>query len=321
MRNAFAFSNGRETLKKISGLVAQIEFRFLLTTQFVQRIQDRVQDRILHLLQYRSMQNVVDAIDPNKAGKVYGIDDSVRVNRVVKFIKSAKQPFFVQLHLMDSHCCKYYPAMRQFSAQHDKQTKNNVIDYYDDAILTADRYFGKILATLEKTAKLENTIVIYTSDHNRIWQTTESVPLVIRFPNGIPSGNNYRPSQLLDIAPTIVDYLGLSPQQWMEGESLISTESPGNRTIITTGAVAKKNFKTPTDILSQLIGSGPPLYGLRTMAVIDCDKYFELDVQNGAIEEAIFVVVGDRCSGSLGPVEARQVLKKHLVKRDIQLSW
>jgi hypothetical protein len=57
------------------------------------------------------------------------------------------------------------------------------------------------------------------------------------------------------------------------------------------------------------------------MAVIDCDKYFELDVQNGAIEEAIFVVVGDRCSGSLGPVEARQVLKKHLVKRDFQLSW
>ena len=102
-----------------------------------------------------------------------------------------------------------------------------VIDEYDAEIHYVDAELGRLLEHLRRTAQLERTWVIVTSDHgeslgeHRYWfehgayayEATCRVPLLVR----PPAAENARPAvrtgdvSLADLAPTLLDLLGLAP--------------------------------------------------------------------------------------------------------------
>jgi hypothetical protein len=94
-------------------------------------------------------------------------------------------------------------------------------DLYDDAIAGSDEDFGKILDWLERKNKLKNTIVVYSSDHGRRWSIDRKVPLLFRFPTLHGPLRRTDNASLLDIAPTLLDYLHLDIPKYMEGRSLL----------------------------------------------------------------------------------------------------
>ena len=94
-----------------------------------------------------------------------------------------------------------------------------------------DRLVGGVVDALRETGQLENTVVIYTSDHGEmggdhgIWQKqcfyerSVRVPLIIRAPGEGPRRIADNVS-LIDLLPTLRDLAGLPPSGDLSGRSL-----------------------------------------------------------------------------------------------------
>lgn len=99
------------------------------------------------------------------------------------------------------------------------------VDYVDDCI-------GRLLKGLRKAGCLENTYIVYTSDHGDMagehglwWKRTyyeasACVPLLISGPD-IPFGETQSiPVELVDLFPTCCDWAGIEVPKGINGESL-----------------------------------------------------------------------------------------------------
>lgn len=88
-----------------------------------------------------------------------------------------------------------------------------------------DDQIGMLLAILEERDMLEDTLLLFTSDHGDMlgdhfmlqkgvpWRQALNVPLAIRLPGAAPIGENTAPVELSDLAATMLDYAGLAPAQ------------------------------------------------------------------------------------------------------------
>ena len=98
-----------------------------------------------------------------------------------------------------------------------------------------DDELGRVLDELDSLGMSEDTLVIFTSDHGdymgehglirkslAFYDALIRVPLVMRFPRRLPAGTRYRaPVSLVDLAPSILDLLGLETPGAMDGRSLV----------------------------------------------------------------------------------------------------
>ncbi|MCP4605399.1 MAG: sulfatase-like hydrolase/transferase [Proteobacteria bacterium] len=109
------------------------------------------------------------------------------------------------------------------------------ISQYDGEIAYVDSQAKRIFEALKELGVFEDTLIIISSDHGEelgehgsyfehgkfAYQTTMHVPLIISYPRHIPAGgvinNNLT---LIDLFPTIVDYSGITPGDYLEGTSL-----------------------------------------------------------------------------------------------------
>jgi len=95
---------------------------------------------------------------------------------------------------------------------------------YDASVLWADQNVGNIIALLKEQGVWDKSIFIFLSDHGEeigdrggwfhgqsVYEELARVPLLIHFPNGEFSGQRLTaPVSLVDVMPTILDYLGES---------------------------------------------------------------------------------------------------------------
>lgn len=127
----------------------------------------------------------------------------------------------------------------------DEKDVNQIIALYDGEILDADREIAQLVDDLKRLDLWENTLLILLSDHgegfdtelNRLWhghRLTDDllrVPLVMVFPSKIPAGRVFASQvALLDVMPTILDFLDIDCPDDIEGISLkplITGERPG----------------------------------------------------------------------------------------------
>ena len=97
-----------------------------------------------------------------------------------------------------------------------------------------DEQVGRIVAALEETGQLENTLIIYSSDHGvavgshglrgkqNMYEHTVNVPLILAGP-GIPEGVQ-RSTQLYlrDLYPTTCELIGIQTPKSVEGRSFVA---------------------------------------------------------------------------------------------------
>jgi arylsulfatase A-like enzyme len=137
----------------------------------------------------------------------------------------ASEPFFVWLHYYDPHL-KYNPP---------EPFKSNYSDrLYDGEIAFVDQELGAILRRLETLGELDQTLVVLVADHGESFGDREHshgrtlydplirVPLIIVPPKFADTQPQRISGQVrtIDIAPTILDLLGLPASPTMEGETL-----------------------------------------------------------------------------------------------------
>jgi arylsulfatase A-like enzyme len=106
---------------------------------------------------------------------------------------------------------------------------------YRAEIKAMDAYVGNLLDRLEKRGKLKNTLIVFVSDHGDELMDHRSlghghgvhdellrVPLLMSLDGVLPAGLRIsEPVELLDVAPTILDLLGLETPSAMQGRSLL----------------------------------------------------------------------------------------------------
>jgi choline-sulfatase len=107
------------------------------------------------------------------------------------------------------------------------------LDFVDDCI-------GELLLGLERSGALDNTIVIYTSDHGEMagrhghfgkgvhWEESIRVPLLLRLPRGKRRrGVIDEPMSLMDLFPTSCGLAGLPVPKGLDGIDLSRALEPG----------------------------------------------------------------------------------------------
>ena len=104
-------------------------------------------------------------------------------------------------------------------------------DFYDDAVLEFDGYFAEVIGHLKRTGKLERTLIVLGSDHGIFRETDTRLPLIIRLPAAPLRGKVSANAQTIDIAPTMLDLLGVEKPSWMTGASLLSRSTDPARPI------------------------------------------------------------------------------------------
>ena len=97
-----------------------------------------------------------------------------------------------------------------------------------------DHQFGRIIDVLEETKQLENTLIIFTSDHGellgdhgllykgcRFYEGAVHVPLIIAWPGEWKRGlRSEALVELVDLPQTILEAVGISAPSFMQGKSL-----------------------------------------------------------------------------------------------------
>jgi N-sulfoglucosamine sulfohydrolase len=122
---------------------------------------------------------------------------------------------------------KYYPD--------SDTTRNDLLDYAME-IEYMDSHVIKVLKALEDAGQLENTLIVFTSDHGmpfpRVkgnqYENSNHIPLTIMWKNGINSPgrivNDY--VNMTDLAPTFLEAAGIAPKKSgmrpMQGKSLFN---------------------------------------------------------------------------------------------------
>jgi choline-sulfatase len=136
------------------------------------------------------------------------------------------KPFFLWVHLYDAHDPYDPPApyKQRFTAQP-----------YDGEIAYADSCVGKLLEALRKHGLYYGTMIALMADHGEslgahgesthgvfLYDETLHVPLLIKLPLNRSAGKRIETrAGLVDVAPTILSTVGLTPPPEMQGQSLL----------------------------------------------------------------------------------------------------
>lgn len=154
------------------------------------------------------------------------------------------QPAFFYFHLMSSHVIgvrqerhlAYQPSRtRTTAASYSSETREMRVNNYDNGVRQADAVIEELFGALDAKGYLRNATVVITSDHGEglgergawsfghtgwLYEEFIRIPLLVYEDGDAPYANLEFATQI-DIAPTIVDRLGLpAPLSW-EGRSLL----------------------------------------------------------------------------------------------------
>ncbi|MGH9139719.1 MAG: sulfatase-like hydrolase/transferase, partial [Vicinamibacterales bacterium] len=134
------------------------------------------------------------------------------------------QPWFAWVHLYDPH--EPYTPPEPFASRYRQ-------DPYSGEVAYADQALGSFLDRLRAGGNaLDRTLVVITSDHGEslgehgerthglfAYEATLRVPLIIWAPGSIKPAVIAAPARLVDLAPTILDFVGVAPVRF-DGRSL-----------------------------------------------------------------------------------------------------
>jgi arylsulfatase A-like enzyme len=107
--------------------------------------------------------------------------------------------------------------------------RNDIRRMYSN-ILEMDAQVGEIIDQLEKDGLLENTIIIWYTDHGGplprqkrlLHDSGLKVPMIIRFPNEQFAGRrDGRMISFIDLAPTMLSLAGIEPKAYMDGKAFL----------------------------------------------------------------------------------------------------
>jgi hypothetical protein len=256
MQNAF------DDYEQVGTLPPGLALAYSTDAYFFAQLVDRLLERGLHSLGIGREQ-----LKFEQMLSATGTTDAQRIDAVLDFMEASERPSFAHLHLMDTH--KPYRARREFWNEGETKRERQT-DLYDSTIRTFDEHVEAIVERLRASGRLEHTIIVLSSDHGRDW-TFRRVPLMFFFPDGAERGVVRGNVSMIDVAPTLLEYLGQPIPSWMEGQSLLAGEPDPLRPILSVEVVTE---------------AGPPFPQMGRVGITVCDRSVWLGLTTGRVKIA-----------------------------------
>jgi arylsulfatase A-like enzyme len=112
--------------------------------------------------------------------------------------------------------------------------RDRIVGLYDGEIAFTDSAIADLLRGLDERNLRDNTLIVFLSDHGEeffehggfehghsLYEELVHVPLLFRLPGRLAAGTRLQlPVRLLDVAPTILDFLGIEAPPNFEGMSI-----------------------------------------------------------------------------------------------------
>jgi hypothetical protein len=311
MQDGFDQVNGRSIIQSKIFLQAR-RLHLEEVGYFLPRLFERINSRLLHIFYMRSMPDpysyVIQAVNPEQQPQ---LNDQERIRQLTHLLMLNDQPVFVHVHMMGTHGGEFYPRRRVFSAG-ENQSAEWMPDFYDDVILDFDAYIGELLTSLQNYDLQDQTVIVIYSDHADQWRSDDKIPLLFHFPNGGYANRIKNNTQNLDIAPTLLDYLGFEKPSWMPGQSLLQGEPPLLRPIISARYVGEVCEGWWCTLDSRLVR--PPFYQFGSIQLVVCQGMYTLNLNTQILSRAEVDGYTAPCAADQLPTEtkAREIIKEHL---------
>ena len=134
----------------------------------------------------------------------------------------------------------------ELDAEHHVRIRRN----YAAMIENIDRHVGRFITAVTERDELENTVIVYSSDHGEMlgdherwgkstyYQPSVGVPLVISGPGVMEGEQSAVPVSLHDLTATFLEQARLSPLPGMDSQSLtplLSGETEKHREVVSSG--------------------------------------------------------------------------------------
>ncbi len=159
-----------------------------------------------------------------------------------------QQPFFLFLHFYDAHRPYVFPKEWNQPLPYDDEfqkylTANfyldpqdfDLVNDYDNSLYYLDQNLERFFSYLKEKSLLDNTIIVIVADHGEglgqhkfyqhwfsIYEEEMKAPLLIRFPRAEHAGAKVAAQvSLIDVAPTVLDFLKLKDPMQSRGASLL----------------------------------------------------------------------------------------------------
>jgi choline-sulfatase len=168
-------------------------------------------------------------------------------------------PFFLWVHLYDPH--DPYDPPAPFKERYAAKPYQGEIAYSDFAI-------GRLLTMLRTQALYDAALIAVVADHGEafgehgershgffLYDETVHVPLVLKLPGEALAGTRVEArARLVDVAPTILDAVGIKPPDAMQGESFLSLGKHGSGQGFALKAAAERPAYSETDYPHRAFG-------------------------------------------------------------------
>jgi arylsulfatase A-like enzyme len=134
---------------------------------------------------------------------------------------------------------EFHPMPEVSKGLYTEEQMHHTRMLYAELVTLCDRALGELLQAIKRMGLEENTLIMMLSDHgtpqgegkwghgimrkSRPWPYDElaHAPMIIRMPGGKPGQRNKSFVQSCDVAPTILDWLGIPIPESMQGKSLL----------------------------------------------------------------------------------------------------
>jgi arylsulfatase A-like enzyme len=164
----------------------------------------------------------------NRRSKLSKLSADQIVAQVTDFLSRQKRgPFFLFVNFMDAHAP--YASAKQADAVPEirerlrgRRWNTTTLEAYDRSIAFLDDQLGRLFGELQTRGLFEESLIVITSDHGErfgvnkvgvhgddLSQDLLSIPLLIKMPRQAEGERVERWAQLADVAPTILEAVGL----------------------------------------------------------------------------------------------------------------
>ncbi|ANU24094.1 LTA synthase family protein [Planococcus donghaensis] len=231
------------------------------------------------------------------------VNDEDFLTTSVELAEQLKEPYFAFMVALSSHTP--YTIPDNFEELNLTGYEDPLLKGYYETVHYVDGAVGTIIDQLKQKEMWDDSLIVFYGDHDSgltqeesemaqelnaetemaLFELDRQVPLFIKLPNSKEAGTVDRVGGQIDIAPTILDIVGITPSH-MLGESLLDESS--NLTVFRDGAFRYEELYFEPDLTSPA-GSGScyEIDSGQEVAIERCSEFIETATEELHVSDLI----------------------------------
>jgi arylsulfatase A-like enzyme len=220
---------------------------FLPGSLLVSTLEEKLREGRINLFEKRLGEKYPKGIPSNFKGMHLLLEDAMDWIRVQ--LDAYPQPFLAYYHLWPPHD-PYLPSAdyidifmdgllwpkkpgNGFSAGESEAMLHLARQQYDEYLVFTDHEFGRLMDMLAADGRLDDTLIVITSDHGELfergitghlnstlYQDLIQVPLLVSLPGQTERIDIKTPTSCIDLLPTLLQFAGMDVPSYLPGELL-----------------------------------------------------------------------------------------------------